>query len=346
MAWIKRNLFFVIGTVIALALMGLAGFYLYSRWQLNEAVWGKLNEDYAELKRLSEAKPHPGNGKVDNRKAAQEQEQELRSFLQKARTGFVRIQPVPDLPKPSDQDFSSSLSFTIAQLRREATNNSVSLPNAYSFSFQAQQQKLQFSAGSTGPLSVQLGEVHAIASILFGARINALDGIRRERVSSDDAAGPLTDYLSDKTQTNDLAMVTPYEVTFRCFTPELGAVISGFANSPYSILVKSFNVEAAPAVAVEMAATPPPTMYMPQPLQPPPPVYTDPEAAFKARYGLGPSGGGRREYMQTQPQPQPGMPLPVATAPAAPTVALDERQLKVTLMLKVVKLKAQKIAGT
>ena len=44
MDWIKRNLYFLIGSLVALALMGLAGWYLYSKWQLNNEFLGKLDE--------------------------------------------------------------------------------------------------------------------------------------------------------------------------------------------------------------------------------------------------------------------------------------------------------------
>ena len=53
--------------------------------------------------------------------------------------------------------------------------------------------------------------------------------------------------------TNELAVLTPYEVTFRCFSSELAAVLAGLASSPYALLVKTINVELAPAVAAPEA---------------------------------------------------------------------------------------------
>ena len=50
MAWIKRNLFFVIGGVIALALLGAAGFYDFKSRSRNEAAFANLNEIYETLK--------------------------------------------------------------------------------------------------------------------------------------------------------------------------------------------------------------------------------------------------------------------------------------------------------
>src|ERR1035437_5120164 len=85
MDWIKRNLYFLIGSLVALVLMGLAGWYLYSKWQLNNEILVSLDEQYGKLKRLNENKPQPGSGKVDNIKAAKDQQQELRDYIRKAR---------------------------------------------------------------------------------------------------------------------------------------------------------------------------------------------------------------------------------------------------------------------
>ena len=42
MAWVKRNLFLLIGGLVALALLGLAGFYLYQR--IEEDPWISQND--------------------------------------------------------------------------------------------------------------------------------------------------------------------------------------------------------------------------------------------------------------------------------------------------------------
>ena len=60
MDWIKRNLYFLIGSLVALALMGFAGWYLYSKWQLNNEILGKLDEQYAKLKAPERAEPPSG----------------------------------------------------------------------------------------------------------------------------------------------------------------------------------------------------------------------------------------------------------------------------------------------
>ena len=130
------------------------------------------------------------------------------------------------------------------------------------------------------------------------------------------------------------------EITYRCFSPELAAVLAGFASSPCGLMmVKAINVELAPAAATEQPAAPAfqaTPAYTPAPaVAPRAPDAPSAEASFAARYGLGARAAPR------PPSPQPAY-LP--SAPQATVnrgglpLALDEKQLKVTLMLNVVKL--------
>ena len=186
-----------------------------------------------------------------------------------------------------------------------------------------------------------MGEVKVICDILNQAKINSLDSVRRERVSADDASGPQSDYLNEVSTTNDLAVLTPYEITFRSFSAELAAVLSHFAASPYGLLVKSLNVEPAPAAA----AADPSALASVAPVAP---VYTPlptasrraegPEA-FASRYGRLANPGGPAV------PPRAAAPVPVYAAPvaAAPVKSglqtmLNEKQLKVTMVVEVIKL--------
>ncbi len=359
MSWIKRNLFFFIGSIVAVVLMGLAGYFLYSKWDLNNQTLTKLNDDYELLRRLNSQKPHPGNEKIDNIATAKEQQGQLSNFVFSARAWFQPIPAIPDQPKVMDHDFSSELSKTLDRLQKDATNSSVILPANYNFSFEAEKNKVSFAAAGLPALATQLGEVKELCSILFQARINSLDRICRERVSADDSSGPATDYLTEKSVTNDLAVMTPYELTFKCFSPELGAMLAGFASSPRGFIVKTINVEPAPPAAATEQPLIPAVYGTPQPQYVPPTSAENPDMAARlaARYGLGGRGGGRygpggpglggvgvpyrgpAAPAQTY-APQPTYPQPAATGPKSgglPTV-LDEKQLKVTLNLVVVKL--------
>lgn len=363
MSWIKRNLYFFILSILGVALMGLAGWFSYSKWNLNNQMLASLNEDYDKLRNLNNQNPHPGAGQIDNIKTAKEQREQLREYMRKSRSFFERIPPIPDEPKVTDRDFSVSLSRTIAELQRDATNSSVILPPNYSFSFEAQKAKVSFAPGSLGALSIQLGEISNLCALLFEAKINSLDNVRRERVSADDSTGPQTDYLTEKSTTNDLAVLTPYEVTFRCFSSELASVLSAFASSPFGFVVKTINVDPAPAPPPsEQPATPAVTYIYPT-------ANTQPNAALESiqaqqrmmsRYGLsgrpGEGGGGNLGGIQYRPLgtptapsyvPQAGLPAPGA-APGNKgglQTVLDEKQLKITINFILVKLLPEKAAA-
>ncbi len=251
MAWIKRNLFFVIGGILAIGLLGSAGFYIYKGWSHNAAALNELNEIYSTLRQLTSKKPSPGNDKINNIEAAKQQENQVREWIRRAGDYF---QPIPPVPNPSNgmvssEGYAAALRRMIDQLQHEADTASVALPPQYNFSFKAQRDLVKFAPGSLGPLAEQLGEVKTIAETLFAARVNALDGIQRVRVSDDDVSGPQADYLDDHSVTNNLAVLTPYQITFRSFSPEIGEVLAGFASSPHGFIVKGINVQLAGAAS-------------------------------------------------------------------------------------------------
>ena len=371
MSWIKRNLFFVVFSATALVLVGLAGYYAWSKYTANSVAWDNLSNDYEKLKRLNSAPILPGDGKINNVELANNQRAQLLTFIKSTRPYFQHIQPIPNMPAVSDQDFSTALGMTLNHLQRDATNNSVVLtvPN-YSFSFQAEQNKVSFAAGGLAPLSVQLGDIKAICEVLFNAKVNSIDNIRRERASPDDSAGPQSDFLVDKSVTNDLAIITPYEITFKSFTTELAAVLSGFASSPYGMVVKSINVKSAPSAPPEQTPGPgvayvaqPQPSYYPQRGR----MEGDAQAAFNSRYGIGGGGGdggyssryggggangvgipyrplqAGQGYAPAYPQPTYAAQQPYASGAAAVnkgglTTLLDEKQLEITIDLALIKL--------
>ena len=221
------------------------------------------------------------------------------------------------------------MSQTIDQLQREAALASVTLPPHYDFSFSAIKSKITFTPGSLSPLSRQLSEVKAICEILFHAKINSLDSIRRERVSSDDKE--MADYTDLQSVTNDQAVVTPYEVTLHCFSAELAGVLGGLAGSPSAFIVKTVSVDST-APAQDNSAQATPAVVVAAPVAPP-------ALPFGAD-GMSPEERRMRLRMQA-PEPAPA-PVVVA-APAVsrgglPTV-LNEHPLKVSLVVELVKLK-------
>jgi hypothetical protein len=321
MGWIKRNMFFAVGVVVAIGLLGAAGFYDYLGWQHNQTALGMLTEIYTQLTeavQVSPSHPSPGSGQTDNIKTAGEQERQLRQWISQTANYF---QPIAPIPKPangplSDPLFAGALHSNIVQLIREAGAAKVQLPPDFTFSFTAHMDRLTFSPGSLEPLSVQLGEVKTVSEILFAAGINALDGVQRLRVLPDDVSGPTTDYLDDQTVTNDLALLAPYQVTFRGFSPEIARVLHGFAASSHGFIVKNINVQPAGSTGVRPAETGAYALSDEA-------VRAAAIAAYRAAGGMG------------------GMtPAPAAAQPGKGGLqtVLDDQLLRVTLTVEVVKL--------
>ncbi len=301
MAWIKHNLFFAIGGLVALLLLGASGFYDYRSWSHNAASFDKLNEIYGTLQQLASRKPSPGNAKINNTQTAKDQEHEVRAWIDKTGEYFKPITAIPDSPVTSES-YAGKLRQTIALLQREAETTSVQLPPKYGFSFEAQRLLVKFAPGSLDSLAEQLGEVKTISEIMFAARVNAIDAIQRVRVSDDDVTGPQTDYLNDVSVTNNLAVLVPYAITFRSFSPELASVLAGFAKSPYGFIIKGVNV--SPAGGAAMSS------------------------------GMGINGEGAMP--PTSPMPMTG-----AGRGGLPTV-INEQVLRVTLEVEIVKLLPKK----
>jgi hypothetical protein len=290
MDWIKRNLFFFIGTVVAMGLLAAAGVYGLGSWQRNETAVNSLNEAYKTLQTLNNENPSPGNDKVDNIKAAHEQERQLREWIQETKQYF---QPITPIPNPTNgvvtsEAFAAALRRTVDQLQREADGDSVTLPPQYNFSFEAERSLVKFAPGGLDLLAQQLGGVREVCEALFSAKINSLDGLRRVRVSDDDARGSQSDYLDGAVVTNNLATFTPYEVTFRCFSQDLANALSGFASSSHGFIVKDISVRMAEATTTPSTSplgerTPgnPMSLYA----QPPQPTHQPPSAPV-SRGGL------------------------------------------------------------
>ena len=310
MAWIKRNLFFVVGGTLALVFLGGAGFYIYAGYSRNSTAFDKLNEIYGTLQSLAQQKPAPGNDKINNTQISKDQEKQVRDWINQGGDYFKPIAAIPASSSVSSEAYAAALRVTVDRLQHEADNAGVLLPPKYDFSFSAQRPLMKFAAGSLDPLAAQLGEVKAICEILFAARINSLDSIQRVRVSEDDATGPQSDYLDEHPVTNDLAILTPYVITFRSFTPELARVLAGFATASNAFIVKSINVQpagAASTLSPDLSAVPNsgmPPMRMPG-------EYAMPQAA---------------------PQPQP------APAHGGLQTVLKEQLLRITLEVELVKL--------
>ena len=323
MAWIKRNLLFVVGLFVAGLLIGAGVFYLLQQMERAAAATSDLEDKNKKLETLVGNDPYPEKKNIELAKVEQVR---LGKFQSEALTFFQTNQVPTDL---DPERFQTLLLTTIVGLDREAESSGTKLPAMdYSFSFAPEKGNTQIPVKMLGQLAAQLGDIRAISRVLFRAKIHSLTSLKRTGTVTNDYGN--ADILTGKKPGTDPitgALIRPYEIQFQTFSSELGEVLAGFANAPETILVKAVNIQKG-TLTTEVAAVP-----VASPL-------------------LGGFGGGRldpalaaRYGLNRAPTPQP-----VAAAPAASTkageIVVDESPIQVTLALEVVKLPAPGAVAT
>ena len=238
MSWAKRNLYFLISAILAVVLLLAAIWYCYSSWSANNANWEQLSSAYTTLSQL----------KIPSDEVLQSLRDQTTNVLESIAAAKKVFVPVPSIPPGTNHLDDRALGFavrdTVAALRASAAQHSVTVLPDFAFSFTLQQTKTGYDPQSWAMLARQLGEVKTICDILYGCRIASLDSVQRER-TSDDAGNTsgAADYVDAISVTNGNIITTPYQVTFQCFTTELGNVLSSFANGTHTIVVKTNMIE-------------------------------------------------------------------------------------------------------
>jgi hypothetical protein len=324
MAWIKRNLYFVITVAVALGVTGYCGYLLYSA--LNENV--EASEKYASAKssldELLKKSPYPS---PENIQAAEADAGRVKTFLTEFRKPFA---PFPTPPKVDVREFNSYLQKTIAQFGAQATNAGVGMDPPYAFSFSQQINKLNHPVDAIGPWMQELEEIRAILHILYTAKINYLERIKRVSVCIDDAGSD--DYIQFNNTTNQWGVVSPYMINFRAFSAEIANVLAGVAASSNCFIVKAIYVSPSkvPLPQVNQAQPAPPPMR--EIYRPPPTTDQFMQPGRRGRPGDYPEYRAPRPYLQPQQVAAPAV-------PTGPETILMETPLFVTLYIDVVKLK-------
>ena len=350
MAWLKKNWMVVAVIAAGVAMLGGSLYFLYSKYSLAKDVAAQLQSQTQELERLSRLKPHPGNDRVDNIAAAKKQTEQVRKLIEEFKKVYTPIDYPTNL---SSGQFKLRLDRTIAELRRYAKQSGVRLPKDYAFSFENIRNQMSFEPKDIPTLSRVLAEIETITKIVCDAKVLALDGIRRMQVigrgdtnatasapfgASSSSSSSYSPYGAGPTGggafwertavTNDLAILTPYEFTFHCFTGELAAFLDGIQKSPHWLLVKNVAVDHSPSSLLQTPGMWGMSGRMPGagmgahgggPL----------DRQIAARYGLGPGG--------PPGAPVPGM-LPGPRFVNGRMIVLDEQPFRVRAWVYAVRL--------
>src|SRR5262245_34679730 len=126
MAWVKKNLFILIAGVISLGLLGFAIFFVKGKMDHDAEVNAQLDEAANKFKDLVQRKNHPGTAKQDNIKAAKEELTRVQAFMAELRE-YIRGPEVAT--NMNNQQFRALLDTSLTQMRREAEEANVTLPN-------------------------------------------------------------------------------------------------------------------------------------------------------------------------------------------------------------------------
>ena len=326
MVWVKRNLFLVIFGVIALGLLGYATMYFLGNSKKNKELDTQLEETRNQIDQLQRKNPFPSETNIGLAKA---EVGRVRQLINEAQSFYA---PIP-YEKVADRDFRALLDNTIFELQTKAREMGIELPERdYAFSFKAQKTLYTFAPGSFPALPEQLAEVKALANVIFAAKINRLENIKRMRVTVDDPAGS-ADYHDQITTTNDLTktLSNPYQITFHSFSAELAAALEGFYKLQHGIIVKTVTVEPAPEATPGQPGAPAggggQAPALARPTQGVSPTQTTPPSAVPG----------------TQPgtvRPPTAPPAGTPRRPGAPEVlktVLNEKLLRITMAIEVIK---------
>lgn len=333
MLWIKRNLVLVIGIVVSIALLGGAAYYLFDNYSDNEAQQGQLDQLKGEVDQLKMGiYPSEENvGLIKSNTALAE------VFINDASRLLV-TEPYKPIAAVT---LHNQLPTIIDRLRRDATNAGIELPPNYQFTFGEIKRQASIFPYQVEPLVNQLNEVSAICGVLFNAKVRALDGLQRVMAYNGDPGGP--DLLTDLAQrTNSVAtnltiVSTPYRMVFRAFSGDLAAVINGLSTAKEFMVIRQLDVDATASgrEGMQPGGVPDPMMV---------PFGAPPGAPAMRLPGMPAPGAPAPPAQPGGAPPRPAAPVRpgMAAAPVAPAKStlvpvLDEKPVRVTLVVEVVK---------
>lgn len=332
MEWVKKNPVIVAGASVAVVLIALAGWFLFSKVSASSETEAVLLGLLDNRRTMWESRPFPGEENIAAIRKDLERVAKFQSNLQTV------IPPMPAPANLDDRGLKVYLEQTIADLFLAATNSKTAIiqPN-YSFGFSALRKKLTYKTNTYDVIALQLADIRMLLGILFDSKINALEGVRRSSLTLDDESGG-PDYFFLKPITNQFSVITPYELQFRCFGSELESVIQGLVEATNCIVIKNINVSPSRASVPN-----PDVMVMIS------------EAAQKGSISIGlkeinaatkpvadaSTEGGR--YNPSRYRVPPGTVYTPASAPAGivdtnkPVTVLSEKPLRVTVLLDIVR---------
>ena len=254
--YLKRHMLILVGLLLALGFVG------YGYKFMNDAAAGRVKQDEAfeTVKSRREKISNPDNNiKIDaaNIGKIQNEVNDLDRLI--VESGTV-IRAGVEHQAMAGNDFTTHMVSVIKQLNRAAEERQVNLPRdprsksdvqfTYYFTFfEVITKEHGVSEDKVAELQVQLEDVETIINILLRSRVQSIELIQRNRVTTEDASATRpNDYLDDrKKYTNSVAVVRPYRIKFHCLSGGIAKSLSGFASEELFYVVRKFEVKQAGA---------------------------------------------------------------------------------------------------
>ena len=262
MPWLKQNLNLVVGGVIALVALSLAGVWTKQQYDTNLNVDRALASKRSEVKGLFERETSPNHENIASvQRERQRVSSELLEPLRSKFTGYA----IPESMTLSD--FKEILENQVSYLNRKARFTGINLPSVdegtYGFSFDDVRPKIDLEDDSLKPLTFQLLQIKEICEVLYDANIYGINAIMRLPVSENDSPGAGSSDLmgsmgsassSSATSSNYIegewfrnenigVIKYPYQISFECGSNELSHVLAGFNQANHFFQVKWLSVE-------------------------------------------------------------------------------------------------------
>lgn len=248
--YLKRHLLGIVGLL-------LAGGFVAGGFVLNGKFATSMETAKAEYEGAvaNRDKIQNSSVKVDSKNVAvlRDVAKEYTDFVTSAGQVFGSKIPAP----MNSNDYLNYMVQTIALLNEQATNNLVRVPNDlltradlnFSFTFAPLMTQAEISEDKIPELQVQMEDIKNICQILFDSRIQSIEQIQRNRVTTEDRKALANPNYLDTRQayTNSISVVRPYRVKFRCLSNGIAKTLSGFAKQDTFYVVRTLEVTPAGA---------------------------------------------------------------------------------------------------
>lgn len=179
----RKYLGLIVGCGVALLAAIGAGVLLFFALSNHGKAQDALKTEQGKLEQLNKRKPFPIQANVEQSQA------KLNILNAELSNTFARLaKGQVELDKIEPAEFAPLLERTINQLRREASNNVVQLPNAFAFGFDRYSAGDIPSSNNVPRLVLQLKSMARLCDVFFAAKVSNITAVVREEFETGAAA--------------------------------------------------------------------------------------------------------------------------------------------------------------